>query len=469
MRKPQRVFGYARVSSLEQSLGTSLQDQQDVIRAYAQARGLKVNQMFVEAESAVHERFERREQIQSLMAEVRADDLILVDKLDRWSRDPAFTYTSIRQIISARASFYAVGDQCDPSTYEGDTMLNVRVLVAREEHKRIKQRMVGTRKLLRDRGYYVEGLPPWGYKRQAVKGVQRNVLVVDENNAEKVRQVFRLCIAGDPLTAIGEKIGIARDRVHDIIHSRAYLGEVRDSRFNWVKGHQAALIDADTFLRAQEALTSRRHGARFHTDGALTASWWLRDIARCGLCGAKMSAAYGGRADRKVRRYYFFCYARCTSRFVRVTKAEEQCEPLVVARLTDLRAQLASWNPTKPAIVDTKALEDRRAKLQRRRERFLEAFADGHMDRDELRVAMAKLDTARTKVDASERVIAPASRAQARAALAEVRGMCEAWDLASPSERREVVAGLAKSVGLAADQAPAFAWFSTDEIIRRGT
>jgi hypothetical protein len=37
-------------------------------------------------------------------------------------------------------------------------MLGVRVLVAREEHKRIRERMVGTRKLLHDRGHYAEGV-----------------------------------------------------------------------------------------------------------------------------------------------------------------------------------------------------------------------------------------------------------------------------------------------------------------------
>ena len=42
-------------------------------------------------------------------------------------------------------------------------MLGFRILFAREEHKRIRQCMVGTRQLLRDRGYYVEGLPPFGY------------------------------------------------------------------------------------------------------------------------------------------------------------------------------------------------------------------------------------------------------------------------------------------------------------------
>src|SRR5690606_34672509 len=106
MPRPRRVIGYARVSSAEQALGTSLQDQQEAIKAHAKARGLTISKMYVEAESGVHEKFERREQIQALMRDVRAGDLILVDKIDRWSRDPEFTWKSVREVRERSASFY---------------------------------------------------------------------------------------------------------------------------------------------------------------------------------------------------------------------------------------------------------------------------------------------------------------------------------------------------------------------------
>jgi DNA invertase Pin-like site-specific DNA recombinase len=51
---------------------------------------------YVESESAIHEKNEKREKIRALMSEVRKGDLVLCDKVDRWSRDPEFTYRSIR-------------------------------------------------------------------------------------------------------------------------------------------------------------------------------------------------------------------------------------------------------------------------------------------------------------------------------------------------------------------------------------
>ena len=74
MRPAKRILGYARVSSAEQAIGSSLEDQQAVIRAFGERSGVAVATMFVEAQSAVHEKFERREQIQALIASVRAGD-----------------------------------------------------------------------------------------------------------------------------------------------------------------------------------------------------------------------------------------------------------------------------------------------------------------------------------------------------------------------------------------------------------
>lgn len=461
-RKPSRILGYARVSSVDQAVGTSLQDQQDAIRAYARSRGIEVAGMYVEAESAVHEKIERREQIRALLVEVRSGDLVVCDKLDRWSRDPEFTYGSIRKILGAGAAFFAVGDNCDPSTYEGDTMLNVRVLVAREEHKRIKQRMVGTRRLLRDRGYYVEGLPPWGYRRQQVRGAERNTLIVDELEASRIRRAFRLCVAGRSLTEVADALEEKRDRLADALHNRLYLGEAKDSRGQWITGRQPAIVDAALFMAAQDALAGRRFGSRPPAEGAITSTWWLRDVARCGLCGAKMSAAYGGRA-RPGRRYYLFCRARCHPKFLRVEVAEASCAPLVEARLLELRAELATCATPATSAVGSD-VPSRLAKLQARRERHLEAFAEGLSTREELRAAMAKLDVERTRLEALQAPAPAPTAAQRRSALEDVAFVTKQWRRADPRVRREIANLLMRRAGLALGVEPAIDWKSADEL-----
>lgn len=463
MRTPVRILGYARVSSAEQALGTSLEDQQNVIRAHARKLGRPVTRMYVEAESAVYDRIERREQVRALMVEVGKGDLVLVDKLDRWSRDPEFTYSSIRQIHERGAHFYAIGDDCDPSTPAGDTMLGFRVLFAREEHKRIRLRLVGTRKTLRGRGYYVEGLPPWGYRRPDVKGAERNVLFVDPVESARVREAFRLCIRGESMNEIARALGEKRDRVADTLHNRTYLGEMRNLEGHWARGKHEPIIDPRTFADAQASIERRRNGCRRASDSSLTATWWLRDLARCALCGAKMSAAYGGPVE--ARRGYFRCYARCTTRYVPVLVAERDADPIVSARLVELREQIAGARDPKPAAgPDVEAL---RAKLQRKRDRHLETYADGYMTREQLRVVMEKLDGERTRVDALATAPVPIDAPARRKLLESVSSMRRSWAKATPTERRTVVFALANAALLTLGRIPQFEWLSIDAMARK--
>jgi DNA invertase Pin-like site-specific DNA recombinase len=460
----QRVLGYARVSSVEQALGTSLQDQQDIIHAHAQKGGLNVHRMYVEAESAVHERAERRVQVLALMGEVRGGDLVLVDKLDRWSRDAEFSYRSIREILESGAHFFAIGDNCDPSTPDGDSALGLRILVAREEHKRIKQRLVGTRKLLRDRGYYADGLTPWGYERQDKRGLERNCLLVRADEAPVVLKAFELCIDGYSIDEIGEKLEIHRDRIAGTLRNRIYLGEVRDSKGNWIKGQHAALVPAHTFVAAASSLDRRRRGDRPGHPNAETQSWWLRDIARCALCEAKMSAAYAGPRER--RRYYFYCYARCSRRWVPVRGAEAECEPLVIGRLDELCESLASSTKKETSKLDARSIETRQRRIDSLRERYLYQHAEGHITNERLREHMAKLDSARTSLDAETAAPPPVTDAQRRGALRAVGAMAKAWAGNTPAERREIVYALAKHVLLAKDKRPRFEWRTNDELAR---
>ena len=468
MRKARRCLGYARVSSAEQAIGSSLQDQQDVIRSYARSRGLEVAKLYVEAESAVHENFERREQIQALLEDVRSGDLILVDKVDRWSRDPEFTYRSIREILSKDASFYAVGDQCDPSTPEGDTMLNFRILFAREEHKRIKQRLVGTRNALQNKGYFVHGRLPIGYRRANVKGAEKNILVIHEEEAARVRRGFEMCLEGYPTRIIAREVGMSQVGVNNMLRNRHYLGEMRPApNTHWIKGRHPPIIDPATFASVQKALTERFVGHRPGHVESGTARWWLRDISYCAFCGRKMSAAYTNYKDGR-RKHYLRCYARCTKHYVNVEKLENECEPIVADHLVELREMLANAEKTtKRAKPVGPSLEERRAKLNRRRLRYLEAFADGVMDRDELRAAMAKLDAERTRLDAEAHVPEPPTEQKRHDVLRWVDTIRKAWAKTDPFEKRKIVNGLAKEVAIAAGVVPRFTWFSAEELIRR--
>lgn len=473
-----RVLGYARVSSREQALGTSLQDQQDTLQAYAQARGLKVSRYFVEAESAVHEKFERREKMQQLMAELRPGDLVLCDKLDRWSRDPEFTYRSMREAGEAGARVYFVAEQIDPTTPEGDSMLNMRVMMAREEWKRIRLRTVGTRKLLRNQGLYVEGLAPIGYRRQLpkgqrVRGIEKNVLLPDETMAPMVVEFFELAAKG---WSIGDLLVHAREKVktrkwdkksiHGLLRSRIYIGEIKDSNDIWIKARHAGIVTPSLFDRVQAGLDRRRLGGAKARGDSLTKTWLMRGFASCGRCGGRMGAAYGGGGSAEYVHYYR-CHRHCGARLVQVKGADAIVGQLLLLRLIELRKELE--RPTAPTpATPTVDFAQRRANLEQRRDRLVEARIDGHLSREDLAKRMTRLDTERTKLDSAEAEQtrrSPASDLALRKVLVKkVAALQSAWKRLTLEEKRVLLAQLASTVKLQRDHEPIVVWRTIEEM-----
>src|SRR3954462_6334279 len=101
-----RVLGYRRVSTAEQgSAGPSLDGQLDDLRRACVAEHFPEPLDFVEVESGSADAQERRAELARLMRMVRAGDLVLVTKLDRFSRDIVFTIASVRDILRRGARF----------------------------------------------------------------------------------------------------------------------------------------------------------------------------------------------------------------------------------------------------------------------------------------------------------------------------------------------------------------------------
>lgn len=476
MPRPRRVLGYARVSSAEQALGHSLRDQQDRIKAYAASCGLKVERLYVEAESAVHEKIERREQIRALLDEVRAGDLIVVDKLDRWSRDIVFTVSSVRDIRARGANWFSVEERLDASLPDGQLMLEMRAVFAAEEHRRIRIRTVGARKVLKAHGMFSEGMVPFGYRRALPKGqksLTKNVLVVEPREAALVVRMFELCAAGRSLSRIADAMardGVSYETIARALSNRIYLGEMKGVNGHWIKAQHEAIIDADLYARAEAARGERRMGgARPRSAPSETSTWILRDVAHCALCGRKLASSYAGPKDGKRRWYYRCVYSSdCTREHIKVREVEALAEPMIVDRLTELRDELAKRpaNAREPApIVDHAA---KRARLDKQRANLLDAYADDLLTKDDLRARLAKIDAEKLKIDAAEAAAkkspALASPKARRELLAQVRVLTHAWAHATPEERRAIVGLLVMQAKLRAGAPPIMVWRRAEDL-----
>jgi DNA invertase Pin-like site-specific DNA recombinase len=463
-----RTLGYVRVSGLEQSKsGTSLEGQREELRRYCRAHALPAPRLFVEVASAGREKLAERVELRALLAEARSGDLVLVCKVDRWSRDIVWCVQSVRELVARGVGWTAIGEGIDAADPNGDRTLGLMAWVADQERARIRERTVGRRKELRDQGCYVEGRVPVGYER-----VERRLRVL-EDEAPIVKLIFDRCIAGDPLSAIRDRLldeHPARSRwdkasLRKIIRTRTYLGEVRGADGVWRPGHPA-IVDRATFERAQRALEGRRLGGGGRTsEQARTATWLLRGVATCATCGARMGAAYS-----TTKGGYYACRSRlagrgCQAPYVDVELSDHLAADLVVARLAELSEELEAPPPVTDGVAPD--FDGRRARLTAKRERLIELASDGTITRDDLRGKLGAVDAQLERLElerADEERAAAFRRPSARAAvLRTVDGLARAWKRASVAARRRILLDLAESVQLGAD-GPKIAWLPPEEL-----
>lgn len=467
-----RCFGYTRVSGVGQERdGTSLDGQCDRIKRYCRDRRLPAPEILIEVESGGPERIERRTVLRTLIAEVRKGDVVVVDKVDRWSRDLVYGVDSVRKLLERGVGWCTISEGIDAATPQGESTLGILSWVADQERKRIRERTVGRRKELRDQGRYVEGLPPVGYRRGADK-----ILVPVAEDAAIVAEVYRRCVAGESVRLIREWLqnthparhGWDRKTIQRMLRTRVYLGEMTTSTGASIKSHEP-IIDEATWAAAQEGLDSRRLGGRTHDAAARTANWLLLGLARCARCGATMGSAYGAAGYD-----YYACYSRlqrqgCRAPYVRVQACDDAVNKVTLSRLLELRRELGSKKRRKKTNAPATDFDAKRRRMEQKRERLLDMCADGVLSREELTQRLAKVNAQMSGVardEAAEAALHAAARpAVRRELLAEVRGLERAWEAATPVERRQVLKLLSDGVAVAKAAVPVVEWRPVESLL----
>lgn len=457
--KPLRVYGYCRVSTDTQGeQGTSLDSQRDEILAYCRSQGYPEPTIYTEIESGGEERLSKRVELTRLMREVRAGDLVVVAKQDRWTRSTLHFLQSTAELTKRGVRFFSLAERFDPALPEGKMASAVMAMVSEQERSRILARTQQGRKRLRRTGELTEGHPPVGYTRKD------RTFVVDEAGAKLVREMYRLCVAGWSTPRLAAKFGKGQSSVMVILRNRTYTGETQtdvDSNL-WLVTHEA-IVDKATWLAAQSALSSRMLGGRPLEGRSRTAGWLLRGIARCAECNARMGAGYGKTTASDV----YICQRRkglgavCRAPRANRVAADVAAERLVVARLDDLRGALSAL-PKKRKPSPGAPMDLQRQRLRKRRDALIDLAVDGLVAKDDLRARLADIDRDIERIEQP----APAPEVTAkdmRATLAVVGAMRRSWDEWDVEERRKAIGLLAREV-LFRDGAPVFVWKTPEEL-----
>ena len=182
---------YTRVSTDEQAeTGHSLEAQMAACEALAAARGWEIAGRYVDAGFSGGK--SDRPEWQRMQTDARAHrfDVVVVHKLDRFSRDVSAGLNVIEELRNLGVSFVSVAEQFDFTTPMGGAMLGVLLVFAQLYRENLRAE-VHKGKLQRARKGMTNGnAPPFGYRR--VEG--RDVVVPAE--AALWREAMARVVAG---------------------------------------------------------------------------------------------------------------------------------------------------------------------------------------------------------------------------------------------------------------------------------
>ncbi len=243
--KNSRVAIYARVSTEEQAKeGLSVDAQIDKCKAFCQARDWEVFKIYKDAGYSAGSL--NRPALELLLrdAQEKKFNIILVYKIDRFSRKLRDLITVLDDLKEKNINFTSVTEQIDTTSAMGEAFFQIIGVFAQLERGMVKERveLAFDRKISLGDALY---RAPLGYTYQNKK------LVLDSENAQKVKEIFEMWIAGINYKEICKKFNIAASTLYQIIKNPIYIGKIK-YKGTLYKGKHLSLIKEDLFNKAND-------------------------------------------------------------------------------------------------------------------------------------------------------------------------------------------------------------------------
>lgn len=261
----------------------------------------------------------------------RAWDLVLVYKLDRFSRNKYETAIHKKTLRDNGIKLVSAMENI-PDTPEGIILESLLEGMAEYYSVELAQKIRRGQEESRKKGNYTGGTIPYGYRAEGTRQTGKK-LVIQEDEANIIRHIFNEFVAGRQIQNIFEELlekGVmckgkpfARSTVYAFLTNEKYAGIYRHEGIIYPNTYPA-IISNDLFEMAQMKLKANRFGK--HKVGVV---YLLRNKVKCGYCGQGVSSDSGTAKSGVVMRYYK-CRNRRTKHCEQVPIRKEILEKLVI-------------------------------------------------------------------------------------------------------------------------------------------
>ena len=334
--------------------GYSLEAQKERLRSEAKHRGMKIVGEYSD-EGKSGKNITGRPEFKRMLGDIKTgkDDVqvVLVFKLSRFGRNTSDTLNALQYLEDYGVSLICVEDGIDSSGPAGKLMISVLAAVAEIERDNIHvQTMEGRKQKARD-GKWNGGFAPYGYKLVDKEGEKAKVLVINEEEAELVRLIYKLYLQGMGLSRVAKWLNdngytkkirqngsvslISSAFVKGVLDNPVYGGFIAYGRrknekidgtrdeyhvvkqdkdsYKLYEGQHEAIIDRETWFRVQakrelnafkrEKVHSKEHE---HMVSALL---------KCPVCGASMYGVVNRKKKKNSDEFYTdMWYYTCKNR-----------------------------------------------------------------------------------------------------------------------------------------------------------
>lgn len=299
--KKKIVAIYIRVSTDAQAEeGYSIDAQKEQLAAYCISKGIKEYEFYIDggwSGSNIN-----RPEIQRLINDVKSGKIscVIVYKLDRLSRSQKDTLYLIEDVFNPNGvDFVSLNESMDTSTPMGRLMLGILSAFAQLERENIRLRTrMGMKERVKSGLWMGGGVVPFGYNYDKGQGI-----LVPNDDAEKVRQVYQLYIEGKAPQDISNMLGLKYDKLVTQILTRKTNYGIIEYNGEEYQGKHEPLISKETYDVAMKCMSER---SRVRSNDS---EYLLTGLLYCGKCGAKMRYQKWGKRGCKI-----CCYSQQKSK-----------------------------------------------------------------------------------------------------------------------------------------------------------
>ncbi len=433
-QKTPRMAGYVRVSTpMQVERGESLDVQERRLREEAERRGWE---LFMYREPGISAKDENRPAYQQMQADLEAGRLdgVVATKLDRLWRHIRLavnevyfiTQTCSRELITLDQKF-------DTTTAAGRAMFNTLLTFGQFEREMTAERVGEAMRARAQQGKFNGGPIPYGYGL-----AERGKLVIEESEAETVRQMFNLFLEKGTVRGVCHALNAAGKRtrkghawanqtIRRILRSPIYAGVLvynkrdtsakkakprPDNELIRVENAVPCIISPETFTAAQTILKDRPVLA----PRAQASDYLLAGLVKCEWCSGNMTGYATWGRGREVRYRYYRCANHmqkgpivCRGNSVRADALEEVVlDSLFRLRFSPdkLRAlegmqRAREEDEVGPLKREIARLEAELSKVAAREDRIMVAFEEGAYSASDMKQRRAEAGARRAQLEAA--------------------------------------------------------------------